>query len=249
MLKNNYFSHRYQYHFSKLKNDSLQEYIKLYERTYNNIKSNYPKYLNNLLSKESEISDTENNIEYNYNELETDSFRASSGYTSINSEEEREIESVSENKEFDVCSSPKPQETENMGVYQGILDDERFKNLKINKNQLTIKPRTREEIKEFQKQELDRYKNPHLPWAYTNSDGSVSVVAPVLKKMPTTSSSKPRDHVLLKPDRPSYVTILCLARDAASRLPDGVGTRADICDLLKDSQYTNERLSDSQVFI
>ena len=48
-------------------------------------------------------------------------------------------------------------------------------------------------------------------------------------------------------DRPSYVTILCLARDAAARLPEGVGTRADICDLLKDSQYTNEKLSDSQI--
>lgn len=33
------------------------------------------------------------------------------------------------------------------------------------------------------------------------------------------------------------VTLLCLARDAASRLPDGVGTRADIIELIKHSQW------------
>ena len=31
--------------------------------------------------------------------------------------------------------------------------------------------------------------------------------------------------------------MLCLARDAASRLPDGVGTRADILELIKHSQW------------
>ena len=38
-------------------------------------------------------------------------------------------------------------------------------------------------------------------------------------------ASKPRDHPLLKSDRPPYITILSLVRDAAARLPDGVGTR------------------------
>lgn len=125
-----------------------------------------------------------------------------------------------------------------------------YKNLKINNNQLNLKPRCnrcKDEVIEFQRQELERYKKPHLPWKYTNYDGSVSVVAPILKKILTTSQTKPREHVLLKPDRPSYITILCLVRDAASRLPEGVGTRADICDLLKDSQYTNEQISDTQI--
>ncbi len=124
---------------------------------------------------------------------------------------------------------------------------DRLMNLKINKNQLTIRHRTKEEILEFQSQELERYKKPHLPWKYIHPDGSSSVVAPVQKKIPTLGQTKPRDHVLLKADRPSYVTILCLARDAAARLPEGVGTRADICDLLKDSQFINERVSDMQI--
>ena len=113
---------------------------------------------------------------------------------------------------------------------------ERFRNLKLNKNQLTIKSRTKEEVFDFQSQETERYKSPHLPWIYTDSSGNQSIVAPVIKKMPTSNTSKPRDHLMLKSDRPSFVTILCLVRDAGSRLPDGLGTRADICDLLKDSQ-------------
>jgi len=32
--------------------------------------------------------------------------------------------------------------------------------------------------------------------------------------------------------RPAMVTLLCLARDAASRLPNGIGTRADIIDVI-----------------
>lgn len=33
------------------------------------------------------------------------------------------------------------------------------------------------------------------------------------------------------------MTLLCLARDAAARLPDAVGTRADILEMIQHSQY------------
>ena len=49
--------------------------------------------------------------------------------------------------------------------------------------------------------------------------------------------SKVRGHNLMVPDRPACVTLLSLVRDAAARLPNGEGTRADICELMKDSQY------------
>jgi nuclear factor related to kappa-B-binding protein len=52
---------------------------------------------------------------------------------------------------------------------------------------------------------------------------------------------------LLKTERPSYITILCLVRDAAAKLPNGVGTRADICELLKESQYINENIPDKKI--
>ena len=42
---------------------------------------------------------------------------------------------------------------------------------------------------------------------------------------------------MLVPGRPAGITILTLVRDAVSRLPNGEGTRTDIVELLKDSQY------------
>lgn len=53
--------------------------------------------------------------------------------------------------------------------------------------------------------------------------------------------NKPRGHSLLVADRPNFVTILALVRDATARLPNGEGTRADICQLLKDSQYIRDQ--------
>jgi hypothetical protein len=263
MLNRNYFTKNYQHHLEELKLNGIEEYINLYEKTYHHIQKNLDKYssqLSLLTSREYEkttIAETyhrdrdynQYNINFDNNEVifETNSYLASSGYTTLNSEEEKESQINETFKEHTIENELFVKAVDNESGMEGSLSDERFKNLKMNKNQLTIKPRTREEIKEFQRQELERYKFPHLPWAYNNSDGSVSVVSPVQKKIPTGTASKPRDHVMLKSDRPAYVTILCLVRDAGSRLPEGVGTRADICDLLKDSQYINERLSDSQV--
>jgi hypothetical protein len=44
------------------------------------------------------------------------------------------------------------------------------------------------------------------------------------------------------------VTILALVRDATARLPNGEGTRADICQLLKDSQYIIEQGNSDENF-
>ena len=72
------------------------------------------------------------------------------------------------------------------------------------------------------------------------------IVAPVAKKL-TTVGAKPREHFLLKQERPSYITIQCLVRDAAARLPNGVGTRAMICELLKESQYITEKVAEEKL--
>lgn len=40
--------------------------------------------------------------------------------------------------------------------------------------------------------------------------------------------NKAREHPLLLSKRPPYVTILTLVRDAAARLPNGEGTRAEV---------------------
>ena len=131
-------------------------------------------------------------------------------------------------------------------IDRNILKSERFKHVKKNKIQITIKPRTKEEIQNFRQQEKERYQNPLQPWEYILLNGNNAIVAP-LSTSSKTVISKARDHELLKAERPPYITLLTLVRDAAARLEDGVGTRMDICDLLKDSQYINENIPDNKI--
>ena len=131
-------------------------------------------------------------------------------------------------------------------IDRNILKSDRFKNIKKNKIQITIKPRTKEEIQNFRKQEKLRYEKPLQPWEYTLSKGNIVIVAPLFNSSKAITS-KARDHELLKAERPPYITLLALVRDAAARLEDGVGTRLDICDLLKDSQYINENIANSKI--
>lgn len=93
-------------------------------------------------------------------------------------------------------------------------------------------------VLDFRNQETQRYKVPERAFRYENPWGP-SIVGP-LKRGPALDGGRPREHGLLRNERPSHVTILCIVRDAASRLPDNRGTRADICDLLRDSQYLKE---------
>ena len=139
-----------------------------------------------------------------------------------------------------------PSDDNDSFIDRNILKSDRFKNVKKNKIQITIKPRTKEEIQNFREQEKERYKYPQKPWEYTLSNGNVAIVAPLISS-PKSITSKPRDHELLKIERPPYITLLALVRDAAARLEDGVGTRLDICDLLKDSQYINENISENKI--
>ena len=70
----------------------------------------------------------------------------------------------------------------NDAALANILETERFKHIKVHKNQLTIVPSPPEHIEMFRLQEVERYKNPDRPWVYFNGDGSSSIVAPVIKK-------------------------------------------------------------------
>ena len=132
-------------------------------------------------------------------------------------------------------------------IDRNILKSDRFKYVKKNnKIQITIKPRTKEEIQSFREQEKLRYQKPLQPWEYTLSNGNIAIVAPLFSNTKPLIS-KARGHELLKAERPPYITLLSLVRDAAARLEDGVGTRLDICDLLKDSQYINENIADNKI--
>ena len=62
-----------------------------------------------------------------------------------------------------------------------------------------------------------------------------------------TPPLRAREHTILINDRPPYVSILTLVREAAARLPNGCGTRADIVELLKYSQYVSPAAPDGLV--
>lgn len=116
----------------------------------------------------------------------------------------------------------------------------------------TVRPTTDEEKKIYRDQEAIRYQNPHKAFTF-RVHGYTSVVGPVKgcgigsSSSHATSPNKAREHAFLVSDRPPFVTLLSLVRDAAARLPNGEGTRADICELLRDSQYILPNISDQQV--
>uniref|UniRef100_A0A7N0RA93 DEUBAD domain-containing protein n=1 Tax=Kalanchoe fedtschenkoi TaxID=63787 RepID=A0A7N0RA93_KALFE len=140
-------------------------------------------------------------------------------------------------------SLPAPPES----LFQFSLDEkDRFKDQRAQRSACTFEQSSAEVRDYFRQEEALRYSIPDRVFAYTAADGSKSLVAP-LRRCGGKATSKPRDHFLLKPDRPPHVTILCLVRDAAARLPGCVGTRSDICTLMRDSQYIVEDVPDAQL--
>ncbi|EEF29571.1 nfrkb, putative [Ricinus communis] len=134
-----------------------------------------------------------------------------------------------------------------VSLMQCNLDEkERFRDLRAQKSLNTISPSSEEVRDYFRKEEVLRYSIPDRAFSYTAADGKKSIVAP-LRRCGGKPTSKARDHFMLKRDRPPHVTILCLVRDAAARLPGSIGTRADVCTLIRDSQYIVEDVSDAQV--
>ncbi|KAH8278703.1 hypothetical protein KR018_007519 [Drosophila ironensis] len=109
----------------------------------------------------------------------------------------------------------------------------------------TVRTASQAEIQEFQRQERIRFEYPHRPFTY-RLNGYESVVGPV-KGIYTQSLplNKARGHAVMVDDRPPFVTILTLVRDATARLPNGEGTRSEISELLKCSQYVNPLAADN----
>ncbi|CAH0561085.1 unnamed protein product [Brassicogethes aeneus] len=109
----------------------------------------------------------------------------------------------------------------------------------------TVRKATVEEVKDFQEQERKRYEHPHKAFTF-RCNGYESIVGP-LKGIYNASvgNTKARGHTMLNNERPNFVTILSLVRDATARLPNGEGTRAEICELLKSSQYIAQNAADN----
>ncbi|XP_034664989.1 LOW QUALITY PROTEIN: nuclear factor related to kappa-B-binding protein [Drosophila subobscura] len=109
----------------------------------------------------------------------------------------------------------------------------------------TVRTASQADMLEFQRQERLRFEYPHRPFTY-RLNGYESVVGPV-KGIYTQSLplNKARGHAVMVDDRPPFVTILTLVRDATARLPNGEGTRSEISELLKCSQYVNHQAAEN----
>ncbi|XP_015078452.1 nuclear factor related to kappa-B-binding protein-like [Solanum pennellii] len=110
----------------------------------------------------------------------------------------------------------------------------------------TINPCSEEKRACFRREEALRYTQPNKAFSYTAVDGKKVVVAP-LKKRGGKLFKRICHYDILKRNKPPFFTLHCLVRDAAARLPGGVGTRDDVCVLARDSQFIVEDISDSQL--
>eukprot|EP00088_Acartia_fossae_P007044 TRINITY_DN13275_c0_g1_i10.p1 TRINITY_DN13275_c0_g1~~TRINITY_DN13275_c0_g1_i10.p1 ORF type:complete len:596 (+),score=96.33 TRINITY_DN13275_c0_g1_i10:36-1823(+) len=108
---------------------------------------------------------------------------------------------------------------------------QRRDNFNVSRGDSRVRPSSLQERLEFQRQEAKRYSAPNRAFRWVMADYSVCV-GPI-----KSQGVKLKAHPLLKSNRPPYVTVLSLVRDAVSRLPNGEGSRLDILELLKDSQF------------
>jgi len=82
----------------------------------------------------------------------------------------------------------------------------------------------------------------------THTSVTVVIVVVALRTLADRSGLLPeRDHFFLKSDRPRHISLHSIVRDAVSRLPCGLGTRADVVTLVRDSQYVADNVTDAQV--
>lgn len=131
-------------------------------------------------------------------------------------------------------------------MHQTVNVKEGLREIRPRKNVATISPCPKEIRDYFRKEEAVRYSVPERAFQYTALDGRKSTVVP-LRRSSGKPSLKCREHFMLKADRPPNITVLSLVRDAAARLPDRMGTRADVCVLIRDSQYIVEETPNEQL--
>jgi len=105
-----------------------------------------------------------------------------------------------------------------------------------------------EHVLDYRVQESERYqKCPTLPYSYYDRrTGQYCTVGPALRPGPG-GDRKMRDHPLLISERPAHVNIKNLVIDAVARLPLQAGTRLQVCEKIKDSQYLVSTATEAQI--
>lgn len=96
-------------------------------------------------------------------------------------------------------------------------------------------------VQQFQIQEKKRYETPDQPFVY--QIGGVDFPVPPI----TGGKFKASDKGIFLSDKPLYLNLLVLVREASARLPGGVGTRKDITRLILQSQYVKQDTPKAQL--
>lgn len=88
------------------------------------------------------------------------------------------------------------------------------------------------------RQEKERFARPTHPYFF-DIEGKRSIVSN-LRKHPPGTAKRSREHPLLVENRAYHISLVNLVINAGARLPGGVGTRADVAELMRDSCYVKE---------
>ena len=94
----------------------------------------------------------------------------------------------------------------------------------------------------FHTQERRRMENPGQAFTYHYPGVKVGPVSvgPVRTNLNINQrNNKVKPHPLLLNDRPPWVTMIVLVQDALARLPNGEGSKSDICKYVTHSRYCN----------
>lgn len=87
---------------------------------------------------------------------------------------------------------------------------------------------------DYHRQEQQRTSQPDQVFNYKLADGTVSTVGPIGDSWRNLGSCGAK---VLTASRPQCVTMPVLTKDAVARLPQGSGTRLEICRLVQQSQF------------
>lgn len=98
-------------------------------------------------------------------------------------------------------------------------------------------------LEQYQMQEWRRFNSPYESFLYKDTFGSVSMESQVAPVIPKPRTAQEED--ILVPTAPAEVSMLNLVRDSVARLPKRQGTRVDIRNMLRQSQYIRVSSTDA----
>ena len=146
-------------------------------------------------------------------------------------------EEMMRNQESDTNLSTRHADDVPLADYEGRIYDS-ISHPNVNE----VEPESKLDKGTFHSQERQRMENPGHAFTYhypAVKEGPVSV-GPVRTNLNINQrNNKVKPHPLLLSNRPPWVTMIVLVQDALARMPNGEGSKSDICKYVTHSRYCN----------